>query len=596
MLQRRVGVDRGRDRDVREVVALRDHLGPQEDRGPGSRELGEQPPHGPAAGRARAVHAHQAGRGDEPGQRRLEPLGPRALSREAGRAARRAHPGHRRGVAAVVADEAARRLVVDEGDVAPGAAGDPAAVAAEGHQGEPAPAGQQHGLLAAAGGRVQRGGERPRHRAGALQAHVHHLDPRRGRAVRAGPQRAPRKRPPGLGAGGRGAVDDGRPGGAGPPGGDLARVVARGGVLLVRGVVLLVDHHEPEPGDGREDRAAGPEHDVGLSLAHAPVLLGALGPRHGRVPHAHPLAQARPQSGQELGREGDLGHEHDRAAPGRPRLGDRAQVHLRLARAGDAVQQERPALAQRADDRLEGLRLVGGERRGLVARGRVAAHRLQGARGRRAGLEGDHAVGGHAAQRRHGRPGRPAQLGRGHRAPGLGQGVGHGPPPGAPGRSRAPRASAAVRRGAAPAGGVARAHSPSRAAPQGAVGAGRQHQLQAGRRGRQVVAGGPERELQELGRHRRRVHDARERRQAALVGRRAPADDHPQHASAAQRARHQRPGDGGAVERPAGRRSRGSGRVPGPRPAGGPGPRRPAPRPPAAAPRRRGRSRPSPSP
>ena len=58
--------------------------------------------------------------------------------------------------------------------------------------------------------------------------------------------------------------------------------------------MLLVDHHEPEARDRREDGAAGAEHDVGLALAHPPVLLGALGPRHGRVPDADALARAAP--------------------------------------------------------------------------------------------------------------------------------------------------------------------------------------------------------------------------------------------------------------------------------------------------------------
>ncbi len=49
---------------------------------------------------------------------------------------------------------------------------------------------------------------------GALQAHVDDLDRGRGRAVGPRPQRPPRQRVPGLRARGRGAVDDGRAGGA----------------------------------------------------------------------------------------------------------------------------------------------------------------------------------------------------------------------------------------------------------------------------------------------------------------------------------------------------------------------------------------------
>ncbi len=198
--------------------------------------------------------------------------------------------------------------------------------------------------------------------------------------------------------------------------------------------MLLVDHHEPEPGHRREDRAARPEHDVGLAVAHAPVLLGALGARHGRVPDADPLAEARPQARQELGRECDLGHEHDRAAARRPRLGDRAQVDLGLARAGHAVQQQRPALAHRADGRLERLRLVGRERPGGSSRAGAGPPTDSSARA--AGARASRAMIPSAAMRRSVGIVVPAarhSSAAAMRPAGRGQGVGHGPPAGAPG-------------------------------------------------------------------------------------------------------------------------------------------------------------------
>ena len=188
VLQRRVGVDGRGDRDVGQVVALRDHLRAQEDRGARARELGEQPAHGAAARRARAVHAHQAGRGHEPGQRRLEPLGARALAREAGRAARRAHAGHRLRVAAVVADEAARALVVDEGDVAAGGSGRSSRSRGRGpsartRAGWPAARPSRRATAAACSAEASGRDTGP----GALHAHVDDLDRAAGRSRRAGP-------------------------------------------------------------------------------------------------------------------------------------------------------------------------------------------------------------------------------------------------------------------------------------------------------------------------------------------------------------------------------------------------------------------------
>ena len=92
--------------------------------------------------------------------------------------AARAHAGHRRLVAAVVAGQAPRGVVVDEGDVAVRAAGDPAARPAEGHQREAAAAGRSTMAFSPRPAAACRAAASGRETGpGALGAHVHDLDP-----------------------------------------------------------------------------------------------------------------------------------------------------------------------------------------------------------------------------------------------------------------------------------------------------------------------------------------------------------------------------------------------------------------------------------
>ena len=217
---------------------------------------------------------------------------------------------------------------------------------------------------------------------------------------------------------------------------------------------------------------------------------------------------------------------------------DGAQVDLGLARGRDAVQQQRAAVARRRLDRPERVGLVVGEGGGASRAGAspptVSSARVAGARAssamtpsaamrRRVGMVVPAARHGSAAPWELASA-RTAATTRRRALPGSGP----------------PAARAAVRRGRAPVGGGDRSLPAGAAA--GALGAGRQHRPQAGGGRRQVVAGRPERGVQQVCRHRRGVDDARERRQAALVGRRAPAGDDAQHAPPPQRARGQRPG------------------------------------------------------
>ena len=67
----------------------------------------------------------------------------------------------------------------------------------------------------------------------------------------------------------------------------------------------------------------------------------ALARRERRVEDGDVVAEARAEARDELRRERDLGHEHDAPRARVARGGDGAQVHLGLAAAGDAVEEER---------------------------------------------------------------------------------------------------------------------------------------------------------------------------------------------------------------------------------------------------------------
>ncbi len=498
--------------------------------GAGARELGQEARDRAPARGAGAVHAHQPGRGHQPGQRRLHPLRAHPLTRDVGPVTAGTDPRHRLLVAAVVAGQAARRLVLDQGHVAVGAARDPAAAAAERHEGEPPPAGQHDRLLAAQGGLVERRRQRPRHRPGALRAHVHDLDGRQRRAVGALGQAEAREGVPGLGARRGAAVDDRRPGRPGAAGRHLAGVVARRGVLLVRAVVLLVDHDQAEVLHGREDRAARAQHHVRAALAHAPVLGRPLGRRQGRVPDRDVLAEAGAQAPEQLRGERDLGDQHDAPAAARPGRLDGVQVHLGLPRAGHPVHQQGPALPVHPPLELGHDRGLGaGERRRGVRARRRAARRGEGvARTGALPDQRDRAGVGHRPQGRHGGARVGAQPRRGQAPAGPLEDRGHlAPARGEPLERRAGALGDQALRAAPRRGGQHPAAVVG--APQRPAAPRRQHQPQAGRDRGQVVPGHPPRQLEELGRHRGDVDDAGQGHQAPGVGRGGAVHDHAEH-------------------------------------------------------------------
>ena len=197
---------------------------------------------------------------------------------------------------------------------------------------------------------VEPGHQRRRERVAGLAAQVDDLDRRqRGRDPAAELQ--PLERLPALGARRRAPVDGDRLLERGTLGGDGARVVARVGLLLVRGVVLLVDADDAEVAHRREDRRARADDDARLAARDALALVAALALGERRVQHGDAVAEARGEARERLRRERDLRDEHDRAAATRERLLAGAQVDLGLAAAGRAVEQEVAAASvERLDD------------------------------------------------------------------------------------------------------------------------------------------------------------------------------------------------------------------------------------------------------
>ena len=202
-------------------------------------------------------------------------------------------------------------------------------------------------------------------RAGRAAAQVHDLDRRQLAAVGPVRQLEPPQAQPALGPGRGAAGEQRRSGFARPVAGDLARVVARIALLLVGGVVLLVDHHQAEVAHRGEDRRARADADPRLARGRRCHSSRRSPGAQPRMEQRHAVAEARREPRDRLGRQPDLGNEHDRAPPPRQRrLGGR-QVDLGLARARDPVQQVLAAGAavHRGDDRLDRRALLGRQRR-----------------------------------------------------------------------------------------------------------------------------------------------------------------------------------------------------------------------------------------
>ena len=356
--KRRVGVEHHAQHHIGEVVSLGDHLGADQDARlrllEAAQDLGDGRPRWAALSESR----RNTGRGATASSSRVARRSvPGAVAGEGDRAALGARLRDRLGVAAVVTLKALLALVEDQRDLAVGALeGVPAGSAAD--ERRPATPVEEDDRLGARladlGERLQRARVK-RARPGRAATQVHDLDRRQLAAVGPARQLEPPQAQPALGPGRGAAGEQRRPRFARPVAGHLARVVARIALLLVGGVVLLVDHHQAEVAHRGEDRRARADADPRLARVQALPLVAALARRQPRVEQRHAVAEPRREPRDRLGRQPDLGNEHDRALPPlERRLGGR-QVDLGLARARDPVQQVLAAGAavHRRDDRLD---------------------------------------------------------------------------------------------------------------------------------------------------------------------------------------------------------------------------------------------------
>ena len=347
--QPRVRVDDRRERDAGEVVALGDHLRPDQD---GAVRCGE-------AVERLAECARLRGRvrvEPDPLQLRhallelgLEPLCAGADPRQLGRPALGARVRDGLRVAAVVAVQP-RVAVERQGDVAEPAAPRDTAGAAVDRRCQAAAVQEQDRLAALLRDPAELLEQRRRERIARLVAEIDDPDARH-RRPEPFPQLEPLEPLPALGPRRGAAVDGDRALERSPLRSDGARVVAWIGLLLVGRVVLLVDADQPEIRHRRENCGACADDDGRLPRHDALALVPALRVGEARVQDRDPVAETGLEAAERLRGQGDLRDEHDRSLAALERGCAGLQVDLGLAAAGRAREQQvRAAAVDRRHD------------------------------------------------------------------------------------------------------------------------------------------------------------------------------------------------------------------------------------------------------
>ena len=163
----------------------------------------------------------------------------------------------------------------------------------------------------------------------------------------------------------------------------VARRVAQAFLLLVRGIVLLVDDDHLQVRQRGEDRQAGAEDDARAALVRGQPVQHALAFGQAAVQRRqHHAGEARADIPFQLGGQVDFGDQDQdlRVGFALQHLRTSLQVHLGLAAAGDAVQQDRREAGGAADGvgrfLLRGVQHRHRNRRGVVQR-IVLVHLLQ---------------------------------------------------------------------------------------------------------------------------------------------------------------------------------------------------------------------------
>ena len=134
--------------------------------------------------------------------------------------------------------------------------------------------------------------------------------------------------------------------------GNVPPVIARRFFLLVARFLLFIDDDQAQIFERREHRRTRSHHDAGLAAPHAPPFARALHFRQRAVKHRNARAEPRAAQPSDPQRQRNFRHQNQRRLVARERRFDGAQIHFRLAAAGDAVEQahfERARIEPAAD-------------------------------------------------------------------------------------------------------------------------------------------------------------------------------------------------------------------------------------------------------
>ncbi len=146
---------------------------------------------------------------------------------------------------------------------------------------------------------------------------------------------------PAFEGGGRGGEHSHRLTQRGPQHRHVAGRIKRAILLLVRPVMLLIDHDQAEVFEGEEQGRPGANHQLGIARRRPDPDAAALRSRDLGVPLSGPRAEPRLNPFNERCSESDFGEEDEGLSPLPHTLRHRLHVNFGLARSGDALQQLR---------------------------------------------------------------------------------------------------------------------------------------------------------------------------------------------------------------------------------------------------------------
>ena len=121
--------------------------------------------------------------------------------------------------------------------------------------------------------------------------------------------------------------------------GHIAGVVAHAVLLFVGGVMLLIDDNEAEIGVGQKQRRARANHDGNFTIGNRAPGPRPPARRQLRMPFRRADAKAGRKSVKKLRRQRNFRHQDQRLPAVADRIGNRLEIDLSLARAGDAVEE-----------------------------------------------------------------------------------------------------------------------------------------------------------------------------------------------------------------------------------------------------------------